>query len=154
MTRRHALPGGVALAVVAADQATKRMAAALFTDRDVWVIPDFFGFTFVENPGAAFSLFGGGGPLFGVIAILVSGFVLWYLRKPRPTVERVGFGLVLGGAVGNLVDRIVRGDGFFDGKVIDWVNLWWIPTFNLADAALTTAVVLLLIHSWRINETS
>ena len=87
-------------------------------------------------------------------AILVTAGVLWVLRRPRPTLERVGLGLVIGGALGNLVDRVVRGDGVLDGKVIDWVNLWWIPTFNLADAALTIAVVLLLIHSWRTRETS
>ncbi|HEX6947240.1 MAG TPA: signal peptidase II [Acidimicrobiia bacterium] len=149
MNRRLTLPLLVAAVVVAADQATKSMASRLFADRDVWVIDGFFGFTFVENPGAAFSLFGRGGPVFGVVAILVSAFVIWYLRKPRPTAERVGFGLVLGGALGNLVDRIVRGEGFLDGKVIDWVNLWWIPTFNLADASLTVAVVLLLVYSWR-----
>lgn len=154
MIRRYLLSVGAALAVVVADQATKRMAEARFTDGDVRVIGDFFGFTFVENPGAAFSLFGSGGPFFGVIAIVVSVGLLWYLRKPRPTIERVGVGLVLGGALGNLVDRVSRGEGLLDGKVIDWINLWWIPTFNLADAALTSAVVLLLIHSWLSSETS
>lgn len=154
MNRLYYLPVGIALAVVAADQATKRMAHALFADGDVSVIGDFFGFTFVENPGAAFSLFGNAGPLFGVAAILVTVGVLWVLRHPRPTLERVGLGLVLGGALGNLIDRIVRGDGFLDGKVIDWVNLWWIPTFNLADATLTAAVVLLVIETWLNRETS
>ena len=154
MIRRFALPVGIAALVVAADQATKRMAESLFVDRPVWVIDGFFGFTYHENPGAAFSLFGDAGPVFGVAAILVTAGVLWVLRRPRPTLERVGLGLVIGGALGNLVDRVVRGDGVLDGKVIDWVNLWWIPTFNLADAALTIAVVLLLIHSWRTRETS
>ncbi len=154
MNRLHALPVGIALAVVAVDQATKRMAESLFTDGDVWVIGDFFGFTFIENPGAAFSLFGEAGPLFGIAAILVTAGVLWVLREPRPTLERVGLGLVMGGALGNLVDRIVRGDGLLDGKVIDWVNLWRIPTFNVADATLTAAVVLLVIQTWLSRETS
>lgn len=154
MNRLHALPVGIALAVVAADQATKQMAKALFSDADVWVIDGFFGFTFVENPGAAFSLFGEAGPLFGVAAILVTIGVLWVLRRPHPTLERVALGLVMGGALGNLVDRIIRGDGILDGKVIDWVNLWWIPTFNLADATLTVAVVLLVISTWFRQENS
>lgn len=154
MNRQYALPVGIALVAVAADQATKRMAEALFADGDVWVIRDFFGFTFVENPGAAFSLFGDAGPLFGVAAILVTAGILWILRQPKPTMERVALGMVMGGALGNLVDRIVRGDGILDGKVIDWVNLWWIPTFNVADATLTAAVVLLVIQTWLTRETS
>ncbi|HLV89944.1 MAG: signal peptidase II [Acidimicrobiales bacterium] len=149
LIRRLALPLVIAAAVVVADQATKRMAESLFSDRRVWVIDGFFGFTFHENPGAAFSLFGRGGPFFAVVAILVSAFVIWYLRTPRPMPERIGFGLVLGGALGNLFDRLTRGDGLFDGKVVDWINLWWIPTFNIADASLTIAVVLLLVYSWR-----
>ena len=153
LIRRFALPVGIAAAVVAADQATKRMAEARFDGRRVWVIDDFFGFTYVENPGAAFSLFGDAGPFFGAAAILVTLGVLWVLRRPRPVLERVALGLVMGGAVGNLVDRLSRGDGLLDGKVIDWINVWTIPTFNLADAALTVAVVLLFIHSWRTRET-
>ena len=70
------------------------------------------------------------------------------LRTDRPTLEVVAFGFILGGAMGNLLDRIFRGDGLLDGKVIDWVNLWFIPTGNVADASVTAAVVLLLIHAW------
>src|SRR5690606_38522997 len=113
-----------------AGKASKRLAESLLSDRRVWVMDGFFGFTFHENPGAAFSLFGRGGPFFAVVAILVSAFVIWYLRTPRPMPERIGFGLVLGGALGNLCDRLTRGDGLFDGKVVDWINLWWIPTFK------------------------
>jgi lipoprotein signal peptidase len=47
------------------------------------------------------------------------------------------------------MDRVFRGEGFLDGKVIDWVAMWWIPTFNIADASVTIAVGLLLIHAWR-----
>jgi signal peptidase II len=63
--------------------------------------------------------------------------------------EVCAFGLIVGGALGNLLDRITRGDGFLDGHVIDWINLWWIPTFNVADMSITIAVVLLLIQAWR-----
>lgn len=149
MIRRYSVALWIAAAVVAADLLTKRYAAIAFTGREVEVIPGFFSFTFVENPGAAFSLFQNAGPVMGVLAILVSGFVLGSLRTPRPTLEVVALGLVLGGASGNLVDRIFRGDGFLDGKVIDWINLWIIPTFNIADASVTIAVGLLVIHAWR-----
>jgi signal peptidase II len=71
------------------------------------------------------------------------------LAGDRPPLETVALGFVLGGAVGNLVDRFARGDGIIDGPVIDWIELWFIPTFNIADASVTIAVALLLIHAWR-----
>ena len=85
----------------------------------------------------------------GVAAVVVSAIVLWSMRTERPTIEVVALGFVLGGAIGNLMDRVFRGEGFLDGKVIDWIDLWWIPTFNIADASVTIAVGLLLIHAWR-----
>lgn len=148
MIKRYSLAVGIAVAVTAIDQLTKRYAADNFTDGAVEVIPGFLSFTYHENPGAAFSLFQNAGPVMGVAAIIVSGVVLWAIRAERPGLEIVALGFVLGGAWGNLADRIVRGDGFLDGKVIDWVNLWFIPTFNVADASVTTAVVLILIHAW------
>lgn len=149
MIRRYTLAVGLGSAVVALDLATKRYAALSFVDGPVEVIPGFLSFTYVENPGAAFSLFTNAGPVMGVLAILVTGFVLGSLRVGRPRLEIVALGLVLGGANGNLMDRIFRGDGFLDGKVIDWIDLWVIPTFNVADMSVTFAVVLLLIHAWR-----
>lgn len=154
MIRRYLLPIGIAVAVVITDLVTKRHAAINFADADVVVIPGFLGFTFVENPGAAFSLFQNGGQIVGVAAILVSIGLLWILRVERPTGERLALGLILGGAVGNITDRIARGDGILDGPVIDWVNLWWIPTFNIADSAVTIAVVLLFLFSWKTSRTS
>ena len=154
MIRSFRLPVLLGIAVVAVDLTTKRMAANRFADGDLILIPGFLRFTYVENPGAAFSLFGDAGPFFGVAAIVVTVFILFALRHPRPRIEGVAFGLIIGGALGNLADRIFRGEGFLDGKVIDWVDLWWIPTFNLADSSITVAVALLLIQAWRIRETS
>ncbi|MDX1468472.1 MAG: signal peptidase II [Acidimicrobiia bacterium] len=149
LTRRYLTAIGVAAAVVAVDLLTKRYAAATFADKPETLIPGFLLLTYTENPGAAFSLFTGAGPYLGLAAIAVSGFVLGALRAARPKIEVVAMGLVLGGALGNLADRVFRGDGFLDGKVIDWVELWRIPTFNVADASITVAVALLLIHAWQ-----
>ena len=149
MIRRYLVALGIAGVVVVTDLVTKRYASLNFADGIVDVIPGFLSFTYHENPGAAFSLFQNAGPVMGVAAIAVTVFVLWTLRTERPTLEVAALGFVMGGAVGNLADRIFRGEGFLDGKVIDWVNLWFIPTFNVADASVTTAVVLLLIHAWR-----
>ena len=71
-----------------------------------------------------------------------------YASRDRPW-RPLAFGFILGGALGNLADRLFRGDGLLDGHVIDWVNLSVIPTFNVADTAVTFAVGLLLIQAWR-----
>lgn len=139
---------GIALVVVAADLLTKRWASARFTFEPVDILGEFLQFRYVENTGAAFSMFQGAGSFFAVAAIVAIGVVLWFLRNARTSWEVVGLALVMGGAAGNLVDRIARGDGLFDGPVIDWVNLWFIPTFNIADASITCAVAVLLIGSW------
>lgn len=149
LRRRYGTALGLAAAVITADLLTKRHASNNFADDRVEVIPDFLEFTYTENPGAAFSLFPSAGPWIGVIAIAIAAFILGSLRVPRPRMEVIALGLVLGGALGNVVDRIARGDGFLDGKVIDWIILWWIPTFNIADASVTIAVALLLIYAWR-----
>lgn len=149
MIRRYSLALGTAAIIVVADLITKRYASIHFVDSPVEVIPGFLIFTFTENPGGAFSLFQNGGQIIGVAAIGVTLFVLAALRASRPALEVIALGMVIGGAVGNLLDRIFRGVGFLDGPVIDWIDLWWIPTFNIADASVTVAVALLVLHAWR-----
>lgn len=149
MTRRYLVGLGIAATVVVVDLLTKRYAALHFDGNPVEIIPGFFGFTYVENPGGAFGVFQNGGVVIGVAALVITIVVIVALAAERPMLETVALGFVVGGAVGNLVDRFTRGDGILDGPVIDWIELWWIPTFNIADASVTVAVVLLLIHAWR-----
>ena len=149
MTRRYLVGLGIAAAIVVADLLTKRYAALNFDGNPVEIIPGFFGFTFVENPGGAFGMFQNGGVVIGIAAVIITVVVLVALAAERPLAETIALGLVVGGAVGNLVDRFARGEGIIDGPVIDWVELWWIPTFNIADASVTVAVAVLLIHAWR-----
>lgn len=134
--------------VVAVDLFTKRFASIRFAGERLEVIPGFLEFTYHENPGAAFSLFQSGGPFLAVAAVVIVTVLLFSLRTERPTLEVTAYGFVMGGALGNLADRVFRGDGWFDGKVIDWINLWFIPTFNIADASITVAVALLVIGAW------
>ncbi len=149
MIRRYLIALGIAAGVVTLDLWTKRYAALHFDGSPVEIISGFFGFTYIENPGGAFGFFQDGGTIIGVAAIIVTGVVLGALAAPRARLETVALGFVLGGAIGNLVDRFARGDGLIDGPVIDWIELWIIPTFNLADASVTLAVALLLIQAWR-----
>jgi len=149
LIRRYAVAVGLATTVVVIDVVTKRWASISLTGEPLVIIPGFLELSYTENPGAAFSLFQNAGPFLGLAAIAVSIGILWSLRRDRPILETIAFGLIVGGAVGNLVDRVFRGSGFLDGHVIDWINLWWIPTFNVADMSITIAVGLLLIHAWR-----
>lgn len=149
LTRRYLIGLGIGAVVIVLDLLTKRFAALNFAGDPVDVIPGLFGFTYVENPGGAFGMFQSGGVVIGVAAIIVTVVVLFALATARPTMETVALGFVIGGAFGNLIDRFARGPGIIDGPVIDWIELWFIPTFNLADASVTVAVTLLLIHAWR-----
>jgi signal peptidase II len=149
LIRRYSLGLAIAALVVVADLLTKRYAALNFDGNPVEIIPGFFGFTYLENPGGAFGFFQNGGVVIGVAAIVVTIVVLGAMATERPPFETVALGFVVGGAIGNLVDRFARGDGIIDGPVIDWIELWFIPTFNIADASVTLAVALILIQAWR-----
>jgi signal peptidase II len=151
LTRRYLIGLGVAAAVVIADLVTKRYAAVEFDGDPVEVIPGFFGFTYVENPGGAFGMFQNGGIIIGIAAVIIAVVVVVALAYQRPKLETLALGLVVGGAIGNLVDRFARGEGIIDGAVIDWIELSIIPTFNIADASVTVAVALLLINAWWIK---
>jgi signal peptidase II len=133
LIRRYALGAGLASFVVLLDVITKRWASIELVDGDI--------------------MFENAGPFFGIAAITVSVALLWSLRLERPWMETAAYGLIIGGALGNLVDRVFRGPGLLDGRVIDWIDLWWIPTFNVADMSITIAVGLLLIHAWRTRST-
>ncbi len=139
----------LAAGVVAADLLTKRWAAIRFAGGErMAVIGTFLQFEYVENPGAAFSLIRNAGPVLGVIAVLAVIFVERALFKTERLAEALALGAIVGGALGNLMDRIFRGDGFLDGRVIDWIRFPNFPTFNIADSAITVGVATLLILSW------
>lgn len=137
------------MAVIAIDQITKAMASSWFRDRPVELIPGFLDLRFAENPGMSFSMFQNGGQIIGVAAVGAAALIVFMLDQARSSGERVGLGLILGGAIGNLVDRIVRGDGFLDGPVVDWINFRNFPTFNGADSAITIGAVILLWAAYR-----
>ncbi|MGH8926705.1 MAG: signal peptidase II [Acidimicrobiia bacterium] len=139
----------IAGVLIGLDLLTKRWAAIEFTAGPRTIIPGVLAFRFTENPGAAFSLFENAGPFLGVAAVVAVGAIGAGLARPRPLHEVIAFGMIIAGALGNLIDRIARGQGFLDGHVIDWVQLPNFPTFNLADSSITVAVAILLIGSWR-----
>lgn len=139
----------VAGLIVTVDLLTKRWAAATFAGAPRTIIDPVLTFTFTENSGASFSLLKGYGSVIAVAAFVAIGIVVASVWQPRPLGETVAFGMVAAGAIGNLVDRIARGDGLLDGKVIDWIQFPNFPVFNVADSSITVGVALLLLLSWR-----
>ena len=143
---------GSVMAVVVLDQITKALVAANLplmepVDLISWMAP-VFSFTFVHNTGIAFGLFPGRGHLFLVFSIVVAlGAVIFRTKVVGSEWwSHLALGLVVGGALGNIIDRLLR------GYVVDFldVNFWpfrtW-PVFNLADASVVVGVGLLLLDS-------
>jgi len=130
------------------DQAAKAWAlVALDQDRSIRLAGDFFQLRLVRNSGSAFGLFSGNAMMIFVINLAIVGLVgAWLLRGGAPS---VALGLVLGGGLGNLADRIFRTPGLGLGKVVDFIYLSFWPTFNFADAAIVIGVALLLFSNLR-----
>jgi signal peptidase II len=141
--------GLVSLAVLVLDQWTKHLAESSLAGRPpLTLVPGLLDLVHVENTGVAFGLFAAGSSTFGVLTLTLLGMialalVLYYFWRTPDTNRGVLFSLalILGGAVGNLVDRVMS------GSVTDFIDVYvgthhW-PTFNAADSAITIGIVLL-----------
>lgn len=107
-------------------------------------------FHLVYNHGAAFSTGTTLGPLFGLVAAVMTVLLLRLAATSPDRVRSLLFGLIAGGAFGNLIDRVIRAtDGVLSGAVIDFVDFQWWPVFNVADAAVVIGVILFVLHSMR-----
>lgn len=154
---RTALPWITALLVVAADRITKSMLMARIEPGGWQEVMPGFALTHVHNPGIAFSLFAGGGTLTRIIlhlviftsVVIIASMVVRHAQHSR--LAGLAFGLILGGAVGNLIDRVLY------GWVVDFIHVWarfsgrtmaW-PDFNIADASITCGAILLIISEIR-----
>ncbi len=149
--RRVGLIIGIAVAVLAADIVTKSIVVATLSGRPpVHVLGSFLQFSETRNPGAAFSI---GGPsttvLFTAIAVGVIVFILRTSRQIRSIGWAVTLGLLLGGATGNLTDRLLRSPGPFRGYVVDWIQVPHWPVFNIADSCIVCGGVLAVILTMR-----
>jgi signal peptidase II len=143
-----------AAAVLALDVATKVWAVARLHDREVSTLNGLVVLHEQRNPGAAFSLAGGATVVFSVIAIAIVVVIVRTARKITSNAWAVTLGLLLGGALGNLVDRLLRSPGPFRGHVVDFVDLHWHgesvwPVFNVADMAIVAGGALALLLSLR-----
>ncbi len=155
--RRRGYAAFVILSVVAAsafvvDFGTKMLALSrLDVGYPVAVIGDLLSFTLVFNPGAAFSFAGGVTWVFSLIALAVVVGIIWVARRLRSFGWALGLGLLLGGTLGNLSDRLVPKQGapvgrpFGQGVVVDFIQVKYFAIFNMADVFITAAVVVFVI---------
>ncbi|RRD29404.1 signal peptidase II [Actinomyces bowdenii] len=155
--RPLALLWAVALIVAVLDQATKAWAlSSLEAGQRVALLGRLLGLTLVRNPGAAFSIASGQTWVFSLIAIVVSVVVMRASRRLASRSWAVALGLVLGGALGNLVDRLVRSPGILRGHVIDFIDYAGYFVGNVADIAIVAAaggIIVLSLGGWEMDGT-
>ncbi|MFZ5649475.1 MAG: signal peptidase II [Bacillota bacterium] len=137
----------ISLAVLILDQASKYLIMANMTlNQSVPVITDVFHITYIRNPGAAFGLMAYRTTFFIAVSILVIlGIFIFYKKYGGKGAVPVTLGLIAGGALGNLVDRVRF------GEVVDFLDFRVWPVFNLADSAIVVGAGLLMIVFWRLE---
>ncbi|CAM3430810.1 signal peptidase II [Kibdelosporangium persicum] len=136
----------VAVLVVALDQATKFWAESTLPGRaPIPVLGEFLRFRLLYNPGAAFSIGAGSTWIFTIITAVAVVVLIRFALKPASGVQAVALSLLLGGAITHLLDRLFREPGFARGHVVDFIdyNGWFVG--NVADIALFSGAVLLLV---------
>ncbi|MCB2202674.1 signal peptidase II [bacterium] len=134
--------------VLVLDQVTKAIVRANIPYGTVWMplewLRPYLKFVYIHNTGAAFGMFQSGGLIFGILAVLVSGFIIYYYPQiPQDEkLMRVALALQMAGALGNLIDRI------FFGFVTDFVSMGNFAVFNVADSCITVGVGILILAMW------
>lgn len=154
MKSRVRLLATLALTIVALDLATKILVVATLSEttppaEQPRILGGLVYFSLIRNPGAAFSMATG---MTWILALIAIGVVIYIIRiapKLKSTWWAVCLGLVLGGAIGNLIDRIFRSPGFLQGHVVDFVSVFgpnaqYFPVFNVADSAITVGGIVLV----------
>jgi signal peptidase II len=144
----------IAATVVVLDLFTKFIAVRFLENSEpVEVVPALLGegigplvqFRFFRNPGAAFSLGTNATLLFTILAIIISVFIWRVSKKVDNKFWAISLGFILGGALGNLIDRIFRDPGVLRGAVVDFVQIPYWAIFNIADMAISVTAVILAI---------
>lgn len=148
--RRYALVLGVAALVLVLDQLSKWWAVNELSTRTIDVVWTM-RLNLARNTGAAFSV--GRGTDYGrfipLLALVVVAVVVWQGRTVTNRVGAIAIGMIVGGAIGNLLDRALRtsGGGFLSGGVVDFIDFQWWPIFNVADMGVVVGGILLLVAS-------
>ena len=138
----------IAAIIVILDQITKFLVRKYIPVGDIWSpwpwLEPYARLIHIKNTGAAFGMFKNGNPVFMVLAVIVTGVIIYYYPKigEDQKVIRFALSLQLAGAVGNLIDRIIF------GQVTDFISVANFAIFNVADSSITVGVIILLIAVW------
>ena len=147
----------ISAVIVLLDQVSKAWALRDLADGRIIHVIWTMQFNLTFNRGMAFSRGTGIGPIIGVIGLVVVVLLLLSLRRADNALTRVATGLIIGGAVGNILDRLFRGSGWMRGAVVDFIDFQWWPVFNIADMAImigaATMMVAMLKYNSQINRT-
>ena len=119
----------------------------MIVNESIDVINNFLYLTYVKNDGVAFSLLGGNRVFIIIMCLIILGFIIYYIGNNKINLlDSIGFGLVIGGALGNLIDRVIY------GYVIDFIDIYLFdynyPIFNIADMGVVIGVIIILISSF------
>jgi len=153
--RVHVAPITLAVAafVVTLDQVTKWWAVSTLDDRDidiVWTLRLNLSY----NTGAAFGSGQSWGPVIAVVAMVIVVAMLVSLRRGNRRAADIATGMIIGGAIGNIIDRLFRSPAWLRGGVVDFIDFQWFPIFNVADMGITIGGALLVLTSWLFAERS
>ena len=149
---------GAAVAILVLDILTKGWAVSALSDgRDIHIFWTLH-FALTHNEGMAFSTGTNIGPFIGMLAIVVIAILVATMRKQSNAMSLVATGCIVGGATGNVLDRVFRGTGFMNGAVVDFIDLRWWPVFNVADigivcGAIAVAFSMIVSHPEEIEGT-
>ncbi|MBS3113838.1 signal peptidase II [Candidatus Woesearchaeota archaeon] len=146
MNKKNIFIFSIALFIISVDQLTKFFIKINFQlNQPVPIISNILHLTYITNTGSAFGLFKGLSIFFILFSIVVIIIVFYYLKRIKNNEKTLQFsvGLLLGGTVGNLIDRL------FYGAVVDFIDFRIWPVFNIADSAVTISVVFLIILLWK-----
>ena len=141
---KHALAWVIAAFVIALDQVTKQLAVHRLDDGAVdivWTLK----FRLTYNSGMAFGAGSSLGPVIAIGAFVIVLFLARSVSRQPSLLNRVAVGVLIGGATGNLVDRVVRSPGLLRGAVVDFIDFGWFPVFNVADIAINVGAALLIL---------
>ena len=141
----------IAVAVIVADQLAKAVMLSTFRPGGELVLLPVLSIVLTFNKGAAFSFLAGAEGwqrwFFATVAVAAAVFIVWLLRRGGSRVYCLGLALILGGAIGNLIDRLWLGE-VVDFVLVHWRG-WTYPAFNVADSAITIGAILLIVDSFR-----
>ncbi|MBM3655996.1 MAG: signal peptidase II [Actinobacteria bacterium] len=140
----------ITVSIFALDLISKNWAFSYLQYREpVRVIGDFLQLTFSTNSGAAFSLVGDATLILSSLKLCVAAFILYFIRKVTSASWAIALALLLGGVLGNLMDRAFRPPAPWRGEVIDWIELPNWTVFNIADSAIVISAILMSLLAIR-----